>query len=190
VEYVDYDRGLDACHVRLSTRAAAFAICKYFKENWLEHDTPRAENLSAFSPMSPMEEDIFAVSAAVLEGEREQIYWEKIRNKRVDLGRHHSGDRKSSRNANSSRYPRNCLDEKAHETKCSSNEPDIIWTKTSSKHIRFDEDDADSTIASKTEDIQLDSGILVKPKSSSGTDSEGERARPDKVRRLTSQESL
>lgn len=74
--YVDYERGLDACHVRVEAPDAAVILRDYFTSQDLEHDTPTAPDLDAFSMLTPGEEG--PVGATVIGGEREAIYWRDI----------------------------------------------------------------------------------------------------------------
>ncbi|KAJ3824021.1 hypothetical protein EV361DRAFT_353297 [Lentinula raphanica] len=80
IDYVDYTKGTDCCHLRLASSSNALALVERLKENPVIQETPlddgggvttdRSDSDAASSPRY--------VAAELVQGTRERFYWEKV----------------------------------------------------------------------------------------------------------------
>ncbi|KAJ3764313.1 hypothetical protein EV360DRAFT_65613 [Lentinula raphanica] len=80
IDYVDYTKGTDCCHLRLASSSNALALVERLKENPVIQETPlddgggvttdRSGSGAASSPRY--------VAAELVQGTREKFYWEKV----------------------------------------------------------------------------------------------------------------
>ncbi|KZS91311.1 hypothetical protein SISNIDRAFT_456937 [Sistotremastrum niveocremeum HHB9708] len=74
VNYVDFQKGLDTCYVRLNTSTDADALCDYFTERTIAQSSPLDDSGEALTDGSKLQ----AIKVEKVGGRKEEVYWEKI----------------------------------------------------------------------------------------------------------------
>ncbi|KZT37526.1 hypothetical protein SISSUDRAFT_841875 [Sistotremastrum suecicum HHB10207 ss-3] len=74
VNYVDFQKGLDTCYVRLNTSTDADALCDYFTERTVAQSSPLDDSGEALTDGSKLQ----AIKVEKVGGRKEEVYWEKI----------------------------------------------------------------------------------------------------------------
>ncbi|KAJ8087227.1 hypothetical protein AAF712_002759 [Marasmius tenuissimus] len=76
LDYVDYNKGMNTCYLRLSTPGHATALVDYFKCN----NIVQGSGLDGCGSPLPLEsaEDMHAIIMELVLGRREELYWEKV----------------------------------------------------------------------------------------------------------------
>ncbi|TFK46921.1 hypothetical protein OE88DRAFT_1666711 [Heliocybe sulcata] len=72
IDYVDYNKGMDACYLRLKSPTHASRIIAHFTS----HPTQQSDGLD--STGTPAEETDRVIHAELVTGTREQVYWAKV----------------------------------------------------------------------------------------------------------------
>ncbi|TFK79820.1 hypothetical protein K466DRAFT_605843 [Polyporus arcularius HHB13444] len=72
LDYVDYNKGMTSCHLRLSSPAHARTLVSAFE------DRPIVQRLGLDSAGTPAADGERPISAEVVDGEREELYWNKV----------------------------------------------------------------------------------------------------------------
>ncbi|ORY83002.1 hypothetical protein BCR35DRAFT_80467 [Leucosporidium creatinivorum] len=82
VEFVDYEKGLDVCHVRFSSSHLASLMLDHFTNSTCTHLAPTyiSSPQSTATPPEGIEHDPNRrpIAAQLLEGERERLYWQGL----------------------------------------------------------------------------------------------------------------
>ncbi|KAG6902215.1 hypothetical protein C0995_003047 [Termitomyces sp. Mi166 len=72
IDYVDYNKGMDSCHLRLATPKHAHILVDHFLSNPTVHSTGLDDTGKPSDGASP------PVLIELVTGKREQLYWEKV----------------------------------------------------------------------------------------------------------------
>ncbi|KAK1225322.1 hypothetical protein PQX77_011740 [Marasmius sp. AFHP31] len=82
LDYVDYNKGMDTCYLRLSTPGHATALAEYFKSNNIVQGSG-LDGCGSPLPLGSVH-DMHAIVAELVLGRREELYWEKVPTKVKD----------------------------------------------------------------------------------------------------------
>ncbi|KAL1741761.1 hypothetical protein HDZ31DRAFT_44742 [Schizophyllum fasciatum] len=74
IDYVDYAKGMDSCHLRLATPAHAERLHAYF-------DSRKLSQASGLDDEGKEGAQVVAISTEIVRGRREELYWEKVPSK-------------------------------------------------------------------------------------------------------------
>lgn len=77
LDYLDYTKGMDRCHVRLSTPSHAQRLVSYFSTHSI-HQTSGLDGVGSASPPAHASSPASAVAPELVLGKREEVYWEKV----------------------------------------------------------------------------------------------------------------
>ncbi|KAG6836024.1 hypothetical protein H0H93_012169, partial [Arthromyces matolae] len=72
IDYVDFAKGMDSCHLRLATPQHAHILVEHF----IAHPTIHSRGLDEVG--SPTDGKSQPVSMEIVTGKREELYWEKV----------------------------------------------------------------------------------------------------------------
>ncbi|KAG5636960.1 hypothetical protein H0H81_006264 [Sphagnurus paluster] len=72
VDYVDYSKGMDSCHLRLSTPGHAQRLVEHFTK------CPTVHGSALDNTGVPASSETLAVLVELVTGRREEVYWEKV----------------------------------------------------------------------------------------------------------------
>lgn len=78
IDYVDFSKGMDTCYLRLSTPASASLLSTYFASNPTVQANGLDDTGSPLSSVSSSSGDLKPITAEVVLGTREQVYWQKV----------------------------------------------------------------------------------------------------------------
>lgn len=78
LDYVDFNKGMDTCYLRVSTPAHARLISQHFTQNPTVQDRGLDDSGTSISSMNSGMKPIII---EVVEGKREEVYWQKVPDK-------------------------------------------------------------------------------------------------------------
>ncbi|KAJ3723894.1 hypothetical protein C8R42DRAFT_719781 [Lentinula raphanica] len=80
IDYVDYTKGTDCCHLRLASSSNALALVERLKEDLVMQETPLddAGGVNTNRSGSDATSSPRYVAAELVQGTREKFYWEKV----------------------------------------------------------------------------------------------------------------